>query len=46
MQDGWWILNTTGTNAGKWVETDKPIDNRCYLNNQCLPIANPSDPTG
>lgn len=38
MQDGWWILATTGANAGKWVETDKGVYNRCYINNHCLPV--------
>jgi len=30
-QDGWWILNE----ENKWAETDKPIDNRCFIDIQC-----------
>jgi len=26
------------TDAGLWVETDKPIDNRCFLDVQCPTI--------
>lgn len=29
-QDGWWVLTD-----GKWVENDKPVDNRCFLDIQC-----------
>lgn len=34
-QDGWWIYNSETL---KWTETDKPIDNRCYLDAQCGPL--------
>jgi len=33
-QDGWWILES---DANKWVENDKPADNRCFLDMQCEP---------
>jgi len=29
-QDGWWNLTD-----GKWIEEDKPADNRCFLDLQC-----------
>lgn len=29
-QDGWWELKD-----GKYVETDKPADNRCFIDPQC-----------
>lgn len=35
-QDGWWEENS----AGKFVETDKKADTRCYVNRQCKDIAN------
>jgi hypothetical protein len=35
FQDGWWIYSSETT---KWTETDKPIDNRCYLDAQCDPV--------
>lgn len=33
-QDGWWTQN----HEGKFVETDKPVENHCYLNFQCPPL--------
>jgi hypothetical protein len=30
-QDGWFIKDA----ENKWVETDKPTDNRCFLDLQC-----------
>jgi len=35
--DGWWIKeeDSSKTNYNKWVETDKPTDNRCFMNIQC-----------
>lgn len=33
-QDGWWALDE---GSGKWVETDKASDNRCFLDMQCDP---------
>jgi len=38
-QDGWYILNDefAEVNPGKWDETDKAVDNRCYLDDQCDP---------
>lgn len=36
-QDGWWIkeADDAAENAGKWVENDKALDNRCFLDIQC-----------
>jgi len=36
--DGWWdkaVLGDTRTSIGRWWETDKPQDNRCFLDLQC-----------
>ena len=36
FQDGWFYpIEEGATDAGKWLEYDKPADNRCFLDLQC-----------
>lgn len=32
-QDGWWVRNE----SDKWVENDKPVDQRCSASSECNP---------